>query len=129
VRTSGSLRASGTPVAYAAQDPLIVSGTIRENIVFGQEFCEQWYSVVLDACALTTDIISMNAGDATFLDEKGAILSGGQRQRVVSIVFACFSNICSFLVFLGTSTGSLRKITLDFSRRSVQLSRCRDREP
>ncbi|KAJ7485129.1 P-loop containing nucleoside triphosphate hydrolase protein [Mycena galericulata] len=82
VLTSGKLVTSGTRVAYAAQDPLIVSGTIRENIVFGHEFSEQWYNTVLEACALKADIERMSAKDGTFLGEKGAILSGGQRQRI-----------------------------------------------
>lgn len=77
---------SGTPVAYAAQDPLIISGTIRENVIFGHAFSERWYHAVLEACALTVDIGRMPAGDGTFLGEKGATLSGGQRQRIVSRV-------------------------------------------
>ncbi|KAJ6594611.1 P-loop containing nucleoside triphosphate hydrolase protein [Mycena capillaripes] len=80
--TAGSVQSPHTSVAYASQDPLIVSGTIRENIVFGQEFSEHWYTLVLEACALTADIHRLAAGDDTFLDEKGTILSGGQRQRV-----------------------------------------------
>ncbi|KAJ7664453.1 P-loop containing nucleoside triphosphate hydrolase protein [Mycena polygramma] len=82
VLTAGNLVASGTPVAYAAQDPLIFSGTIRENILFGQEFSEQWYNTVLEACALRLDIERMSAKDGTLLGEKGATLSGGQRQRI-----------------------------------------------
>ncbi|KAJ6545144.1 P-loop containing nucleoside triphosphate hydrolase protein [Mycena capillaripes] len=82
VLTSGDFMASGKPVAYAAQDPLIVSGTIRENIVFGHKFSEQWYNTVLEACALTADIQRMSSGDGTYLGEKGATLSGGQRQRI-----------------------------------------------
>ncbi|KAJ7780147.1 P-loop containing nucleoside triphosphate hydrolase protein [Mycena maculata] len=91
VLTSGKFMASGTPVAYAAQDPLIVSGTIRENIVFGHEFSEQWYNTVLEACALMSDIEQMSAKDGAFLGEKGAILSGGQRQRI-SLARAIYAN-------------------------------------
>ncbi|KAJ6540558.1 P-loop containing nucleoside triphosphate hydrolase protein [Mycena capillaripes] len=77
------VRPHGT-IAYAAQDALIISGTIRENIVFGQEgaFEEGWYRAVLGACALTADLEEMESGDGTFVGEKGATLSGGQRQRI-----------------------------------------------
>ncbi|KAJ7267907.1 hypothetical protein C8J57DRAFT_1228520 [Mycena rebaudengoi] len=57
-------------------------GYHRDNIVFGQVFVEQWYNVVLEACALEAEIDRMNAKDGTFLGEKGATLSGGQRQRI-----------------------------------------------
>ncbi|KAJ7818313.1 P-loop containing nucleoside triphosphate hydrolase protein [Mycena olivaceomarginata] len=82
VLTTGTFVGPGKPIAYAAQDPLIISGTIRENIVFGHEFSEGWYNTVLAACALTADIESLSGKDGTFLGEKGATLSGGQRQRI-----------------------------------------------
>ncbi|KAF8205910.1 P-loop containing nucleoside triphosphate hydrolase protein [Mycena galopus ATCC 62051] len=82
VLTTGKFVRSRVPVAYAAQDPLIVSGTIRENVVFGHAFSEEWYNTVLEACALSADIEKMSGKDGAFLGEKGAILSGGQRQRI-----------------------------------------------
>ncbi|KAK7006728.1 P-loop containing nucleoside triphosphate hydrolase protein [Favolaschia claudopus] len=69
-------------IAYAAQDPFLIAGTIRENIVFGQAFDEAWYQMVLTACALEGEVEGMAAGDGTLVGEKGATLSGGQRQRV-----------------------------------------------
>ncbi|KAJ7150739.1 P-loop containing nucleoside triphosphate hydrolase protein [Mycena filopes] len=71
-----------TTIAYAAQDPLIIAGTIRDNILFGAEFVEGWYHTVLRACELEADIGRMEGGDGTFVGEKGATLSGGQRQRI-----------------------------------------------
>ncbi|KAJ7822606.1 P-loop containing nucleoside triphosphate hydrolase protein [Mycena leptocephala] len=82
VCTTGAFVPPGTTIAYAAQDPLIISGTIRDNILFGQAFTQEWYQTVLNACALTADIESMDSKDGTFIGEKGATLSGGQRQRV-----------------------------------------------
>ncbi|KAJ7589613.1 P-loop containing nucleoside triphosphate hydrolase protein [Mycena floridula] len=90
VRTAGTFTSSGTSIAYAAQDPLIISGTIRENILFGQEFSELWYQTVIEACALTSDINHMKSKDGTFIGEKGATLSGGQRQRI-SLARALYS--------------------------------------
>lgn len=69
--------------AYASQDALIVTGTIRDNILFGTEFDEKRYQRVLDACALTSEVQRFKAGDQTMLGDKGSRLSGGQRQRVV----------------------------------------------
>ena len=39
-------------VSYASQDPWVFSGTLRENILFGNPFDQEWYSTVLQACAL-----------------------------------------------------------------------------
>lgn len=82
---SGSYNAPPIRMAYAAQDALIVPGTVRENVTFGCEFDEAWYGRVLDACALRPDLKKMRAGDGTMLGEKGRRLSGGQKQRIVSV--------------------------------------------
>ena len=39
-------------VGYASQQPWIFSGTVKENIVFGQEFNKDRYLRVIEACAL-----------------------------------------------------------------------------
>ncbi|KAJ7230413.1 hypothetical protein GGX14DRAFT_692155 [Mycena pura] len=67
VLTEGKLTppAAGARVAYAAQDPLIVPGTLRENILFGQEYSEKWYNTVVEACALVPDLARLTGGDGT----------------------------------------------------------------
>lgn len=42
-------------ISYAEQNPLIMSGTVRSNILFGAEFDPKWYDKVVKACALTED--------------------------------------------------------------------------
>ena len=39
-------------VGYSSQQPWIFSGTVKENIVFGQEFNQVRYQQVINACAL-----------------------------------------------------------------------------
>ncbi|KAF7297369.1 hypothetical protein MIND_00970400 [Mycena indigotica] len=77
-------------VAFSAQDPLIIPGTLRENILFGNDFEQNWYDTVIEACALAPDLERLNGGDGVYLGEKGASLSGGQRQRV-SLARAVYS--------------------------------------
>eukprot|EP00887_Chlorella_sp_A99_P004200 scaffold15.g4200.t1 len=69
-------------VAYCAQVPWIVSGTVRENILFGQPMEKARYDAVLKACALLDDIAALPAGDETELGERGINLSGGQKARL-----------------------------------------------
>ncbi|BDA43779.1 probable cystic fibrosis transmembrane conductance regulator [Coccomyxa sp. Obi] len=69
-------------IAYCSQVPWIVSGTLRDNILFGKGYEEQRYREVLQACALDADIAQLPAGDMTELGERGINLSGGQKARL-----------------------------------------------
>ena len=40
-------------IAYASQKPWIFSGTVRQNILFGEEFDVKRYEKTINACALT----------------------------------------------------------------------------
>ena len=81
VKTSGSIFCSGT-VAYVPQSAWVFSGTIRENVLFGEPYNEEWYTKVLETCALLEDINRFPSGDCTFVGEHGVVLSGGQLARV-----------------------------------------------
>lgn len=80
-RLKGSVRVRGK-VAYAAQNPWLLSATVRENIVFGHRWDQSFYDQVLDACALRDDIATLKDGDQTEVGEKGISLSGGQKARI-----------------------------------------------
>ncbi|KAH9667477.1 multidrug resistance-associated protein 11 [Citrus sinensis] len=79
--THGSIHASGS-IAYVPQVPWILSGTIRDNILFGKNYDPQSYSETLKACTLDVDISLMVGGDMAYIGEKGVNLSGGQRARL-----------------------------------------------
>jgi ABC-type multidrug transport system fused ATPase/permease subunit len=100
VRSEGEVVVKGT-IAYAPQSPWIQSATVRENIVFGHVWDEEFYQLVLEgwwhfsfsvgklcmtdialACALLPDLAIMTDGDQTVVGEKGITLSGGQRARI-----------------------------------------------
>ena len=77
----GTITLQGTLV-YVPQTPWIFSGTIRENILFGQPYDEPKYNRVIEACALTEDIQRFPDYDQTVVGERGEVLSGGQQARV-----------------------------------------------
>ena len=78
---SGHLRITGVP-SYAAPEPWIFSGTIRDNILFGNPLNGKRYWRVINACSLKVDIDSFDGGDLTLIGERGVTLSGGQKARV-----------------------------------------------
>ncbi|CAL9010883.1 unnamed protein product [Prunus brigantina] len=77
----GSVYSCGS-IAYVPQVPWILSGTIRDNILFGKHYDPKRYSDTLEASALDLDISLMVGGDMAYIGEKGINLSGGQRARI-----------------------------------------------
>ncbi|KAE8988741.1 ABC transporter C family member 3, partial [Phytophthora fragariae] len=80
-RTSGMLDISGR-VAYVSQDTWIRNATLRDNILFEQDYDAELYARVLDASQLAMDLKALPNGDATEIGERGINLSGGQKARV-----------------------------------------------
>ncbi|XP_070559523.1 ATP-binding cassette sub-family C member 9-like isoform X4 [Ptychodera flava] len=77
-------------VSYVPQKAWLQNATLRDNILFGQEFDLKRYNAVIEACALQPDIDILPAGDMTEIGERGINLSGGQKHRV-SVARAIYS--------------------------------------
>lgn len=79
-------RINGTVDIYGSHvlcgEPWIQSTTFKENIIFGNEYDEEFYQKVLYSTALDIDIQESAAGDLTEIGEKGVTLSGGQKARL-----------------------------------------------
>ena len=78
------------PLVYVPQVPWLFSGTIKENILFSAPYNPEWYSTVVEACALKEDIELFPDTDKTVIGQKGVVLSGGQKARV-SLARAVYS--------------------------------------
>jgi len=72
-------------LSYAPQDPWIMNGTIRVNILMGRSYDPEFYRSVCDACGLAQDFGQFVAGDETIVGDRGVQISGGQRARYVSV--------------------------------------------
>ncbi|XP_023212557.1 multidrug resistance-associated protein 4-like [Centruroides sculpturatus] len=79
--TSGKVIVRGK-IAYASQEAWVFNGSIRENILFGEEYEEEKYKKVLYITALEKDISLFPKGDLTVVGERGVIMSGGQKARI-----------------------------------------------
>ena len=80
--TSGLVEINGL-VSYAPQDPWVFSGSVRQNIIFGQSFDEDRYKRVLKVCALEYDLKIWRDHDNTLVGERGVILSGCKAGAVI----------------------------------------------
>ena len=88
--TSGTIDYQGS-VIYLPQTAWVFSGTIKENILFGQPNEESKYERIIDVCALKEDFQRLPDGDQTVVGERGEVLSGGQQARV-SLARAVYSD-------------------------------------
>ena len=94
--SSGKMSCFGK-IALVSQTPWVYSGTVRENIVFGNQFDVQKYNKVIEVCDLEKDIASFTKRDLTEIGQRGVILSGGQRARV-SLARAVYSDADIYLL-------------------------------
>ncbi|XP_061393047.1 probable multidrug resistance-associated protein lethal(2)03659 [Musca vetustissima] len=78
---SGTIKVNGT-FSYASQEPWLFTGTVRQNILFGQPMDRRRYHAVVKKCALERDFELLPYGDKTIVGERGASLSGGQKARI-----------------------------------------------
>lgn len=70
-------------ISFVFQDNFLFSGTIRENIMMGNEHAtEEELERVVKMSHLDEFIATLDKGLDTYVGERGTTLSGGQRQRV-----------------------------------------------
>lgn len=80
-KLEGRVKISGTK-AYVPQSPWILSGNIRDNILFGNDYDSSKYTRTIKSCALLKDFELFSCGDLTEIGERGINMSGGQKQRI-----------------------------------------------
>ena len=94
--SAGSIAYDGS-IAYVSQTAWVFSGTLQENILFGEPYDESKLSMVIEACVLQEDISRFPKGLLTFVGERGVVLSGGQRTRV-SLARAVYADADIYLL-------------------------------
>ncbi len=80
--SEGTIERSYGSIAYATQDPWIMNGTIKDNIVMGKVFDPVFYKEIVAACGLNQDFTQFIDGDQTIVGDRGVQCSGGQRARI-----------------------------------------------
>ncbi|XP_073845798.1 probable multidrug resistance-associated protein lethal(2)03659 isoform X2 [Musca autumnalis] len=93
---AGKVQVNGS-FSYASQEPWLFTGTIRQNILFGQPMDKSRYNAVIKKCALERDFKLLPFGDKTIVGERGTSLSGGQRARI-SLARAVYRRTAIYLL-------------------------------
>ena len=57
-------------ISYAAQSPYLQRRTIKENILFGNQYVEQRYNDVVECCALRPDLDILEDGGETLIGDR-----------------------------------------------------------
>ncbi len=77
------LRSYRKNISVVPQNPILFSGTVRENITYGGEnYTDEQINAAIKAARLDDVIAKLPNGLDTSVGEHGAKLSGGQRQRI-----------------------------------------------
>ena len=79
--TRGHVTVTGSR-AYAGQKAFVMTGSIRDNILFQLSYHKERYADALARAQLLPDLEQLPQGDATVVGTQGVQLSGGQRARV-----------------------------------------------
>lgn len=70
-------------IAYVPQDPVLFTGTVRENVLFAVDGAsEEEYRAAMKASQLEEEIAEFPERDETLVGSRGLGVSGGQKQRV-----------------------------------------------
>lgn len=93
---SGTSKKNGK-ISYISQQSFLSNDSIRNNIIFGEEFDKQQYKQVIRICQLEHDLELLDAGDLTEIGEQGINLSGGQKQRIC-IARAVYANADIYII-------------------------------
>ncbi|XP_076443779.1 ATP-binding cassette sub-family C member 4-like [Babylonia areolata] len=84
-------------VSFCAQEPWLFSGSVRDNILFGDSYDSARYEMVIRACSLNKLLEILPKGDETVVGERGLELSSGYKAKL-TLARAVYHNADIYLL-------------------------------
>ncbi|KAL8562631.1 hypothetical protein ACOMHN_011203 [Nucella lapillus] len=84
-------------VSFCAQEPWLFSGSVRDNIVYGDAYDLARYEMVIRACSLNKLLEILPKGDETVVGERGLQLSSGYKAKL-TLARAVYHNTDIYLL-------------------------------
>lgn len=84
-------------IAYQDQSASFFNGTIKENIVLGEQIPEHTWRQIITASCLDGLLDKLPEGEFTVIEENGKNISGGEAQRIC--LARCLARRPSFIIF------------------------------
>ena len=69
-------------ISYVNQQPWVMTDTVKNNILFNNEYNEDRYNKIVSVCELENDFNELANGDKTEINSSNANVSGGQKARI-----------------------------------------------
>ena len=69
-------------ISYVNQQPWVMTDTVKNNILFNNEYNEDRYNKIVSVCELENDFNELANGDKTEINSTNANVSGGQKARI-----------------------------------------------
>jgi len=106
------------------QEPVLFTGTIRDNITFGRDYDEERLNDVISACCLGKDIERFPEGIDSKVTMQGSSYSGGQNARI-ALARALYSD--SQIILLDNCLSALDPKVRSKVRQNLLSERFRER--
>ena len=82
INSSSSKVVLNGELSYFSQQPWVITDTVKNNIIFNNEYDEDKYKSIISVCELENDFYGFANGDKTEINSTSANVSGGQKARI-----------------------------------------------
>ena len=86
-------------VAYVPQEAWIQNCTVKDNILFGENFSEKKYRKVIQACSLLPDLELLSAGDETEIGEKVDAMDSDKNKKIQTVTGLLLDRRSTYLTY------------------------------